>query len=159
MSEQEEQQQPHGIPIIDAQEPSEEVKRIKAAYDDLETRQIDTLDEAGKGLIERIATFLGVLFAVTVLSSNFPPPYLKQNAPAKIMIILTLTLFLLAIGAGIWATQVRYYPRYLYNVREMDRELKSIVKHKVFWLRIANLLFALGAIALAGLLIVIIWNV
>jgi hypothetical protein len=158
MSEQGQQQQPHEIPIYNAQEPSEEVKRIKAVFDDLESKQLDTLDEAGKGLIERIATFLGVLFAVTVLSSNFPPPYLKSNTPAKIMIIITLILFLLAIGAGILATQVHYYPRYLYNVSEMDRELKSIVKHKVFWLRVANLLFALGAAALAGLLIVIIWN-
>jgi hypothetical protein len=152
------EQQPQQIPIYNAEEPSEDVRRIKAAFDDIESKQIDTLDESGKSLIERIATFLGVLFGVSVLSNNFPPPYLKGNTTAKVMIIITLVCFLLAIGAGIWATQVRYYHRYTYNVSEMDKQLKTIIRHKVIWLRVANLLFALGAIALAGLLIVIIWN-
>ncbi|SRR6266568_498642 len=156
MSDQQQQQQE--IPIYEGVQPSAEVQRIKTVFDDIESKQLDTLDEAGKSLIERIATFLGVLFAVSVLSNNFPPPYLKGNAPAKVMIIVTLAFFLLAICAGIWATQVRYYNRYLYNVSEMGKELKSLIRHKVTWLRVANLLFALGAIALAGLLVVIIWN-
>src|SRR5436190_18199083 len=80
MSDQQQQQIP---PIYDAEEPSDQSKRVKAVFDELETKQLDTLDEAGKSVIERIATFLGVLFAITVLSNNFPPPYLKGNTPAK----------------------------------------------------------------------------
>jgi len=151
------QQQQH-IPIYDVQEPSEQSQRIKTVFDELETKQLDTLDEAGKSVIERIATFLGVLFAITVLSNNFPPPYLKGNTPAKVMIIISLTCFLLSIGAAIWATQVRTYRRYSYNVTRTARELERMIQHKLVWLRVANLLFALGAIALAGLLIVIVWS-
>src|SRR5438067_12465860 len=103
-------------PIIDAQEPSEEGKRVNAAFDELETKPLKTLDESGKSIIERIATFLGVLFGISILSNNFPPPYLKGNSAAKVMIIVTLACFLLAIGAGIWETQVRYYNRYTHNV-------------------------------------------
>lgn len=159
MSEQGQQQQHDAdIPIIDTQAPSDEVKRIKTLFDDIESKQLDTLDEAGKGLIERIATFLGVLFAVAVLNGNFPPSYLKGNMLAKSIVIVTLLCFLLAIVAGILATQVHFYPRYLYNVSEMGKQLKHIVKRKLFWLRVANLLFALGAIALAVLLIIIVWK-
>jgi hypothetical protein len=157
MSDQQQQQQMAQIPIYEAQEPSEAGKRVNAVFDELETKQLDTLDEAGKSSIERIATFLGVLFAVTVLSSNFPPPYLKGNLPAKIMIIVSLVCFLLSIGAGLLVTQVRSYPRY-YNQRKNAEQLKRMIDYKLFWSRVANLLFALGAIALAGLLIVIIWS-
>ena len=157
MSNQQQQQQTSQIPIYDTQEPSEEGKRVKATYDDLETKQLDTLDEAGKSGIERIATFLGVLFAVTVLSNNFPPPYLKYPL-AKILIIVALLCFLLSIGAGLLVTQVRSHPRY-YNLRKNAEQLQRMIGFKLLWSRIANLLFALGAIALAGLLIVIIWHV
>ncbi|MBA2288002.1 MAG: hypothetical protein H0W02_21215, partial [Ktedonobacteraceae bacterium] len=57
------QQEPQ-IQIYDAQPPSEHSGRVKATFDDLESKQLDTLDEAGKSLIERIATFLGVLFGI-----------------------------------------------------------------------------------------------
>jgi len=157
MSEQHHQQQGTSIPIYDTQEPSETGKHVNAVFDDLETKQLDTLDEAGKNSIERIATFLGVLFAVTVLSSNFPPLYLKGNVPAKVMIIISLVCFLLSIGAGLLVTQVRSHPRY-YNQRKNAEQLQRMIEYKLLWSRIANLLFALGAIALAGLLIVIIWN-
>src|SRR6266567_8837951 len=153
------QQQQQGLPPIqDTREPSEESKHTKAVFDELESKQLDTLDESGKSIIERIATFLGILFGISILSNNFPPPYLKGNSAAKVMIIVTLACFLLAIGAGIWETQVRYYNRYTHNVSRSAEELERIIQHKVLWLRVANLLFALGAIGLAGLLIVIIWN-
>ena len=154
----EQQQQQQDIPILDAQAPSVNSQRVNATFDELETKQLDTLDESGKSIIERIATFLGVLFGISILSNNFPPPYLKGNSSAKIMVIVTLACFLLAVGAGIWATQVRYYTRYTHNVTRSGQELQRIIRHKVTWLRVANLLFALGVIGLAGLLIIIIWN-
>jgi hypothetical protein len=153
-------QQQQGLPpIYDAREPSEKSKRVNTTLDELETKQLETLDASGKSIIERIATFLGILFGISILSNNFPPPYLKGNTTAKVMIIGTLLCFLLAIGAAIWATQVRYYNRYLHNVSRTGKELERMIKQKVVWLRAANLLFALGAIGLAGLLMVIIWKV
>jgi hypothetical protein len=149
---------PQQVPIYDAQAPSEESKRVRAIFDDIASKQLDTLDESGKSLIERIATFLGVLFGISILSNNFPPPYLKGHAPAKIMVIVSLVCFLLSIGAGIWATQARSHRRYNYNMTRNAAELQRMIKHKRLWLRIANLLFALGTIALAVLLIIIVWN-
>ena len=97
------------IPIYDAQEPSEESKQLVTLFHDLESRQLDFLDEAAKSVIERVATFLAILFGVTAFGSTFPPPYLKDNAAAKAFVIVTLLLYLVALGAGMWAIQPRYY--------------------------------------------------
>jgi hypothetical protein len=151
-----EQQQ---IPIYDSQEPSEEGNRLVALFTEMENKQLDFLDESGKSIIERIATFLAVLFGVTAFGSNFPPAYLKSNLPAKVLVIVTLIFYLAAMGAGIWAIQPRYYKRYTYNVSRLGKELEKITKHKMFWLRVAGILFVLGSVALAALIILIIWHV
>ena len=150
-------QQQQGLPPIqNSREPSEESKHTKAVFDDLESKQLDTLDESGKSIIERIATFLGILFGISILSNNFPPPYLKGNSFAKIMIIISLVCFLLSIGAGILATQVRSYRRYTYNMTMTGKEQERLIRYKMLWLKVANLLFALGTIALAVLLIIVV---
>jgi hypothetical protein len=157
MSEQQQQQQP--FPVYDAHEPSEASKRIDAIFDDMESKQLDNLNDAGKSLIERIATFLGVLFGLSILNSTFPPSFLKGNTPVKVLLIAALAGYLLAIGAALWATQVRFYHRYTYNATRSQAELTQMIRHKVTGLRLANLIFAIGTILLAALLIVIVWNV
>jgi len=92
-----EQQQ---IPIYDSQEPSEEGQQLVTLFNEMESKQLDFLDESGKSIIERIATFLAVLFGVTAFGSNFPPAYLKENLTAKVLVIITLLLYLAAMGAG-----------------------------------------------------------
>jgi pilus assembly protein TadC len=152
-----EQQQDHG-PVYNAHEPSQASKRINAMFDDMESKQLDTLNDAGKSLIERIATFLGVLFGLSILNSSFPPSYLKSNTPVKIFLIAALISYMLAIGASLWATQIRFYQRYTYNVTRSQNELVDMIRHKIVWLRLANLLFASGTVLLAVLLILIVWN-
>ncbi len=113
----------------------------------MESKQLDNLNDAGKSLIERIATFLGVLFGLSILSNTFPPSYLKGNTPVKVLL------------AALWVTQVRFYHRYMYNAARSQAELAKMIRQKVTWLRLANLLFALGTVLLAALLLVIVWNV
>jgi hypothetical protein len=151
-----EQQQ---IDIQDSQEPSEEGKRLVTLFNDMESKQLDFLDTSGKSIIERIATFLVVLFGVTAFGSTFPPPYLKGNLLAKALVIITLLLYLLAMAAAFWAIQPRYYRHYIYNVSRLGTELEKITTRKMFWLRVGGILFALGSVALAVLIISIIWNV
>ena len=146
------------IPIQGTEEPSLEGKRLLDLFNELESKQLDFLDESGKSIIERTATFLAVLFGVTVLSSSFPPLYLKSNVPAKICVILTLILYLGAMSAGMWAIQPRSYRYYQYNRSRLERELEKMIHRKRIWLRIAGVLFVLGSIALAILIIAIIWS-
>jgi hypothetical protein len=63
------EQQP--IPVYDAHEPSQASQRVTAIFDEMESKQLDTLNDAGKSLIERIATFLGVLFGLSILFRPF----------------------------------------------------------------------------------------
>src|SRR5579885_1327939 len=119
MSEQ--QQQP--IPVYDAHEPSEASKRVTAIFDEMEGKQLDNLNDAGKSLIERIATFLGVLFGLSILSGSFPPSFLKNNTPVKALLFAALACYLLAILMALWATQVRFFNRYIYNMNRAKDEL------------------------------------
>jgi hypothetical protein len=92
-------------------------------------------DDAAKSVVERVATFLTILFGVTAFGSTFPPPYLKDNIAAKPFVIVTLVLYLVALGAGMWAIQPRYYRCYTYNISLLAKELEKITKRKMFWLR------------------------
>jgi hypothetical protein len=150
---------PEPVEIQDTQELSEEGKQLVQIFTNMKSKQLEFLDEAGKSMIERIATFLAILFAVTAFSSNFPPPYLKGNVPAKIMVIITLILYLLAMGAALLTIQPRLYDIPRYNVTEMGNRLQNITTYKMRHLRLAGILFALGSIALAILIIVIILEV
>ncbi len=140
-------------------EPDEESQRLNTLFTDMENRQLDFLDEAGKSIIERIATFLAILFAVTAFSGNFPPAYLKGNILDKYLVFSILGSYIVAMGMAIWAIQPRSYKRYLYNVTRMQKELDLIVKRKKYWINAAGILFALGTLALVWLIGSIIWNV
>lgn len=147
------------IEVQDSQELSEEGRQLAQIFSDMRSKQLDFLDESGKSLIERVATFLAVLFAITAFSNNFPPAYLKGNLPAKIMVVVTLVLYLGALGTAVLAIQPRLYDVPQYNVTRMGEKLKAIMLYKMRLLRVAGILFALGSLALAILIISIIWNV
>jgi len=147
------------VPTYRGEELSEEDKRTVALFSDMRGKQIDFLDEAGKSVIERIATFLAVLFGVTAFSSTFPPAYLKGNLPTKVLVIGTLVFYLISLVAAVRV--VRPFP-YAYNdanISSMKDALKNMTAHKSRWLQWANVLFTLGSITLGALIVVIIWNV
>jgi hypothetical protein len=149
----------HQIPIIDEETETEEEKekkqRLKDIFSDLEKKQPDFLDEAGKSIIERIATFLAILFAVTALGSTFPPKYLVGNPRETYLIIGILLCYLIAMG--MWSIQPRNYGLYQYNVTRQEKEWERLVARKKFWVCFAGILFGIGTVALAGLIVSIIW--
>jgi hypothetical protein len=144
---------------VTARKPSSEETRLAALFDDMESKQLEFIDESGKGMIERVITLLGILFAVTAFSNNFPPAYLKGNMPAKVLVIITLMLYLLSLWMSILATQPRRYQRSRYDLGKMRQTLDAIFAYKIRWLRWARLLFALGSVALAALIISVVWGV
>jgi len=52
-----------------------------------------------------------------------------------------------------------HYDLYRYNVTRMKKEWEHIIARKKFWVRGAGIFFALGTIALAVLIVSIIWTV
>ncbi len=143
-------------PIRRVEKASEESKQLAATFHEIKSKQLQFLDDAGKSVIERVATFLTVLFAITAFGNTFPPPYLKGNTTAKSLVVITLVLFLLALGSGMLVVLPRPYNYKEDDVGEIKTALQEITKHKAFWLRGAGLLFAAGAIALAALIVSII---
>src|ERR1700681_2547242 len=87
----------------------EKIKRLREVFADLEKKQPEVLDETAKSIIERVATFLAVLFAVTALGNSFPPKYLVGNPWEKGLVIGILICYLVAIGMAMWVLQPRSY--------------------------------------------------
>ena len=150
------------IPVFEPESESDEEKqkrqRLKTIFNDLESKQPDFLDEAGKSIIERIATFFAILFGLTALGTSFTPRYLTGDTWEKFLIIAILVCYLLAMGMGMWAIQPQNYKYHAFDITRQEEEWKRIVSRKKRWVRLAGLLFGLGTIALAGLIIAIIFS-
>jgi hypothetical protein len=153
----------HQPPIIESepetQDEIEEKQRLKAAFADMEKNQLALLDDAGKSVIERVATFLAILFGVTAFGSSFPPAYLKNNPVNKYLIILILLCYLIAMALGMFAIQPRSYTWHRYQAKEMAKTWQDILAYKKRLVQWAGMLFALGTVLLAVLIVSLIWNV
>jgi hypothetical protein len=151
------------IPIYDSepetQEQVEEKQRLTANFADMEKQQPAFLDEAGKSIIERIATFLAILFAVTAFGGSFPPTYLRGNPWDKYLVIAILLCYLGAMGMAIRAIQPRNYDWHPYEAKKMAEDWKRIIAYKKRWVQWAGILFAIGTVILAFLIVSIIWAV
>jgi hypothetical protein len=148
-------QPPDDIPSVPVQRETLWDKQLPAIFDDLKRKQLDFLDAAAKSMIERIAAFLTILFAVTAFSANFPPPYLRNNVNPY-LVIAVLGCYLIAMALGMWAIQPHKYKDYENNLTEMHKEWEKLVNRKKICVRLAGLLFALGSLILAVLIILII---
>jgi hypothetical protein len=138
-----------GAPILEGRPLSDEQKRLVALFDELEKKQLDFLDQAGKRIIELSTALLGVLFTVTAFGDKFPPPYLKDNHTAQWLAVLTLAFNVGAMLVGMWTVQPRTYRLYRHNLTEMKKVLDQIIEGKARSLRVAGGIFWLGALALA----------
>ena len=144
------------IPMLSAEPPTDEHKRLVALFSDMESKQLEFLDGAGKSIIERIATLLAVVFAVMAFGGNFPPKYLVGHFWTKVMVFVVLACYLLSMVLGMLAIQPRSYDLYRENVTRMRRELERMIAWKKRWVFWAGILFALGTAALAVLIALII---
>lgn len=145
-------------PIIDAPEAPDEAKRLAAIFDEMEIKQLEFLDQAAKSLIERTAALLAVLFAVTAFGDTFPPPYLRDNLPAKFLAMVALAFYIFAMMAGMLALHPRFYPRHRYNLTMMRLEFEKLIDGKMRPLQFAGLLFWLGSVTLSVLIGTIFWS-
>lgn len=66
---------------------------------------------------------------MTAFSNNFPPAYLKGNVTAKSLVIATLLLYLLALGAGLLVVQPRAYEYKESEVDSMRTSLQRLISY------------------------------
>jgi hypothetical protein len=151
------------IPIVESepetQDQIEEKQRLKETFADMEKDQLAFLDAAGKSVIERVATFLAILFGVTAFGSSFPPAYLKSNPSMKYLIIIILLCYLVAMALAMLAIQLRSSTWHRYQAKEMAETLKGIIAYKKRLVQWAGMVFAIGTLILAVLIVSLIWNV
>jgi hypothetical protein len=138
-------------PILEGRPPTDEEKRLRALFNDLEKGQIDYLDQANKRVIELTTALLGLLFALIAFGQGFPPPYLQATLP-KLLALATLGAYLLTMLCAFLGVQPRDYDKYEYNLTEMRRELDKITGYKSRWFKWASILFMAGSILLTALI-------
>ena len=135
---------------------SEEDRRLIQRFQDLEQRQLVSLDAAGQRVIELTSLLLGLLFAALAFGDDFPPPYLAGHALAQGVAVAALLCFLGAILFGLRAVQPRSFAAYRHNLSAMARELDRLMGTKSLAVRIAGWFFFGGCCALALLVGVLI---
>lgn len=137
--------------ILEGRPPTDEEKQLAALFRDLEIRQLEFLDAAGKRIIELTTALLGVLFAIVAMGDTFPPAYLVNNTLAQVLTILTLVCYLGGMIFALRTVQPRDYSVHRYDLEDMRRTLRTISQHKTASLRWAGRLFLGGCLLLAGL--------
>lgn len=139
-----------GKPLSDAE------KRLNELFDEMDKKQLDFLDQAGKRVIELSTGLLGVLFAVTAFGDKFPPPYLASSPNVQWLAVGVLALLVGALLCAVLTVQPRKYKFYEHNLTEMRAEWVKLFTHKSAWLTRANWLFFAGTGLLAILIAVLI---
>jgi hypothetical protein len=144
-------------PILESRAPTAEEERLVELFAEIESKQLEFLDQAAKRIIELVTALLGILFAVIAFGNDFPPPYLADNLGVKLLSGASLVCYLGALLVALWTVQPRTYKHYRHNLTEMREELHTMIDDKARPLRVAGILFGLGSVLLTvliGLIIV-----
>lgn len=140
------------VSVIEGHPPSEDTLRLVALFDELEKGQITFLDESAKRIIELCTALLGVLTGLAAFGKDFPPPYLKNNDGFKVLAVVAVACYVLALAAALISVQPRNYRRFRNNITQLRSELERMIAFKKGWFRTATLLLFLGTAGLALLL-------
>ncbi|MBX0330684.1 hypothetical protein K2Z83_23795 [Oscillochloris sp. ZM17-4] len=142
--------------IVEGSSPNAEQQRLTAFFAEAESKQVEFLDEAGKRIIELTTLLLGVLFTVVAFGDTYPPPYLTGHPVAKLISLVVLGCYVVAMLLGLRTVNPRDYKLYRHNLDGMRAELDRILENKKFSLFWAGVTFWLGSGFLALLISVII---
>jgi hypothetical protein len=138
--------------------PTESQERLNELFDEMDKKQFDFFDQAGKRIIELCTGILGLLFAVIAFGEDFPPPYLEAKPFSQWLAAGVLVLLVLALLCAVLTVQPRKYIFYEHNLTKMREEWEKLFTHKSTWLKRANWLFFAGTGLLAVLIGVLIFS-
>jgi hypothetical protein len=146
-------------PLLEHTPPSAEQLQLAAFFAEVEKKQVEFIDEAGKRIIELTTLLLGVLFTIVAFGDKFPPPYLVGNPTAKVLSILVLACYIVAMALAFRVVHPRDYRLWRYNLDGMRQELDRLIANKKRSLFLAGLTFWFGCLGLALLIGMTIWYV
>ena len=129
-------------------EPSDEQKQVATFFRELQTGQLDFLDQAGKRVIELCTALLALLFGLLAFGDKFPPAYVAGYSGVKWMLIGALIAYMMAMVMAAWGIHPQAYDHYPNNITAAREELAKIVAFKAVWVQAAGVLFVLGSLLL-----------
>lgn len=142
-------------PVLQGRKPSDDNQRLLKVFEELETKQIEFLDELAKHVIEMVSVLFGALITVFALGKDFPPPYFAE-ASNKYLGVGIFALYALALLCAVGCVFPRSYRRYTHNLTRLRAEFDRLAAHKLRWARLSGGLFVLGTLGLGYLLVRII---
>lgn len=149
---------PTGKPV------SAEQQAVRVFFRQLQTGQLDFLDQAGKRIIELSSALLAVLFGVLAFGDKFPPAYLSgpvadiPNGDAlKMLLVGALILYMAAICLAAWAIHPRPYDYYPTNLTAAREELARMVRFKAGWVKAGGGAFILASLLLTAATVILVW--
>jgi hypothetical protein len=132
-----------------------EDQALREWFDDQARRSLDRIEEGAKTIIQLVTGLYGVLFAVLALSDQ--PAYL-QNLIVRIGGTAGVALFFLALLSALLVVLPRRISYTKDQLSAMQREYPRLLGAKARWLRVALLLFLLGAASLAAVIGAVLWS-
>ena len=118
-------------------------EQLLTLFDTLQTTQLERMDKHAERIIELITGMLALLLALVAFGKDFPPDYLT-SWPARLCVVGTLMLYMLALASALFALRLRTYRRYSNNLTLLRQELDKMRRDKRPWVELAGILFLLG---------------
>jgi hypothetical protein len=140
--------------VIRAEEPEETELRQK--LEKLEQNKLENLEAGSKTLIQLVTGLYGLLFAVLAFGENLPV-YLQSQVVQCVgtVSLMALLLSLVASLVAVFPWPYTYRDGYL---SDMERVFKRMEKVKSVSLSAALICFLIGIIALAILVLSVVWG-
>lgn len=147
---------PLNFPVYDGEPLQPEEQRVKLLFNEIRRDQLTLIDQAGKRIIELSTGMLGLLFTISAVGADFPPPGLRSTAPGGLgLLIAAICAYILALLFGVLTIQPQVYLHFEFNLTRMAAELDKMVRTKVRRMRLANIFFFIGTFMLATLVVLI----
>lgn len=130
-------------------------RTLRQWFEEQEKRNLDRLEEGAKTITQLVTGLFGLLLAILTLSSQ--PVYLKQPIAQWLGGLGVLALFIALLTA-----LVALYPRHTAyredNLSEMKHGYRSIMRRKIWGLRVALWSFVIGTGLLGGMIVSMLWR-
>jgi hypothetical protein len=146
------------LPLVSSKPLSLSEERLVAQFEKTDLRSLESLSEAGKRLVEWGTAAVGVFFAALALLQNPAVLDVFSRTETKVIGMVAVGFYLVAILMGYIASVPMRYSRRRYSIEDMKATYSTALKRK-YWLVVSgSAFFALGTVALGAVIMMILIN-
>lgn len=133
-----------------------DVAALRAWFTAQESQSLERLEAGAQTLTQLVTGLYGVLFAVLAFSDM--PAYLSTLGVRLCGTISVVSFFGALVAALYTQLPRRYAQAEKYNVSQLQALKARMLRRKLWGVRIAGGCFGLGTLALAGVILWIVWS-